>query len=78
MISRSNTVNLSNMPVKSEKVYSASTDSPDDSLASSLASLHIGEVSDQWKITHFEKSPPVRAVLIPITLPDTRFRCLLI
>jgi len=64
MISRTNTVNLSNMPVASEKVYSTGTDSADDSLASSLAALSIGEVNDQWKITRFEKSPPVRITLV--------------
>jgi aminopeptidase 2 len=60
MISRASTVNLSNMPVVSEKVYSTGKDSADDSLASSLAALSVGEVNDQWKITCFEKSPPVR------------------
>lgn len=78
MISRANTVNLSNMPVKSEKVYSTGTNSSDDSLASSLAALRIGEVNDQWKITSFEKSPPVRIALILIPSSDTRFRCPLI
>lgn len=78
MISRANTVNLSNMPVKSEGIYSAGMDSFVDSLASSLAALRIGEVKDQWKITHFEKSPPVRIALISVVPSDTRFRCLLI
>ena len=67
MISRTNTVNLSNMPVVSEK---AGTDSSGDSLASSLAALSIGEINDQWKITRFEKSPPVRIVLLSIALSD--------
>jgi aminopeptidase 2 len=78
MISRANTVNLSNMPVESEMVYSTGINTSDDSLASSLAVLHIGEVNDQWKITRFEKSPPVRVALISIVQSDTRFRCLLI
>ena len=60
MISRANTVNLSNMPVQSEKLYSTDMDSSDGSLISYLTSLRIGEASDQWKITRFEKSPPVR------------------
>ena len=64
MISRANTVNLSNMPVVSEKVYSIGTNSADDSLASSLATLSISEINDQWKITRFEKSPPVRITLV--------------
>lgn len=67
MISRTNTVNLSNMPVVSEK---AGTDSSGDSLASSLAALSIGEINDQWKITRFEKSPPVRIVLLSIALSN--------
>jgi len=64
MISRSNTVSLSNMPVVSEKVYSTGADPVDDSLASSFAALSIGEVNNQWKITRFEKSPPVRITLV--------------
>ena len=71
MISRANTVNLSNMPVVAEKVYSTGADSTDDSLASSLAALSIGEVSDQWKITRFEKSPPVRVVTLSAILSNT-------
>ena len=68
MISRANTSNLSNMPVESEKNYSTGTDSSDDSLASSLAALHIGGVTNQWKVTRFEKSPPVSIVLVSIAL----------
>ena len=67
MISRVNTVNLSNMPVVTEKV---GPDSTDDSLVSSLAALSIGEINDQWKITRFEKSPPVRIILLSIALSD--------
>ena len=59
MISRVNTVNLSNMPAVSEKTYSTGADSSDDSLAHSLATLSIGGVNNQWKITRFQKSPPV-------------------
>jgi len=70
MISRADTVNLSNMPVVSEKVYSTGADSADDSLASSLAALSIGEVSNQWKITRFEKSPLVRMIILLIILSD--------
>ena len=76
MISRTNTVNLSNMPVASEKVYSTGADSVDDSLASSLAALSIGEVNDQWKITRFEKSPPVRITLVWVAPADVGSRCL--
>jgi aminopeptidase 2 len=64
MISRPDTVNLSNMPVASEKVYSTGMNSADDSLASSIAALSIGEVNNQWKITRFEKSPPVCITLV--------------
>ena len=78
MISRANTVNLSNMPVKSEMVYSSGVNSSDDSLVSSLAALRIGEVNDHWKITRFEKSPPVCIALILVVASDARFRCLLI
>ena len=63
MISRVDTVNLSNMPAVSEKIYSTGTDSSDDSLAYSLAALSIGEVNSQWKITRFQESPPVRVAL---------------
>lgn len=70
MVSRSNTVNLSNMPVESEGPYSAGTDSTDDSLASALAAFTIGETNDQWKITRFAKSPPVRITLLSIASSD--------
>ena len=78
MISRANTVNLSNMPVVSEKV---GTDSTEDSLVSSLAALSIGKINDQWKITRFEKSPPVCIILPSITPSDAHLdvhlsRCL--
>ena len=78
MISRTNTVNLSNMPVESEMVYSTGVNSSDDSLVSSLAALRVGEVNDQWKITRFERSPPVGIVRISVVSSDVGFRCLLI
>ena len=70
MVSRANTVNLSNMPVVSEEPCSTDTGSTDDSLASSLSALCIGKVDDRWKITRFEKSPPVRAIPVLIAQPD--------
>ena len=78
MVSRANTINLSNMPVKSEDVYSIDTVFLNDSLASSLAALRISGVDDQWKVTHFEKSPLVCVVPISIAVSDAGFRCLLI
>ena len=72
MVSRANTVNLSNMPVVSEGPCSTGTGSADDSLVSSLSALCIDKekVDDQWKITHFQKSPPVRNILVLIAQPD--------
>jgi len=70
MVSRANTVNLSNMPVASEEPCSAGTGTAGDSLAASLSALCIDEVDDQWKITHFEKSPPVRIIPVLIVQPD--------
>lgn len=58
MISRSNTVNLSNMPAISEEVYKSGSNPADDSLASRLSTLSIGELTDEWKITRFETTPP--------------------
>jgi aminopeptidase 2 len=72
MISRSNTVNLSNMPVISEEVYKSGSDSADDSLASRLSTLSIGELTDEWKITRFETTPPASlAFLDNCSLSDT-------
>jgi aminopeptidase 2 len=60
MVSRSNTVNLSNMAVTSEEVYKQGSNIDDDALVSKLSALSIGSVTDLWKITRFETTPPVR------------------
>ena len=69
MISRIDTVNLSNMPAKSERIYSTDLSSSDDSLASFLAAIPVGEIDDQWKITHFEKS-------LLVSIAELRLCCL--
>jgi len=64
MISRSNTVNLSNMPIISEEVYKPGSSTAVDSLASRLSSLSIGELTDEWKVTRFETTPPMSSYIV--------------
>lgn len=66
LISRVDTVNLSNMSVASESVYELDaadrTDSAVSWLSEKLAALALGGTidNDKWKITRFNTSPPVR------------------
>ena len=68
MISRSDTVNLSNMPVVSEKPFAETSESEKDGKAigklAKMFSLKSETTSSDatkgWKITRFEKTPLVR------------------
>lgn len=60
MISRSETVNISNMSVKSEVVYDPSS-AVDTNLGTLLSTI---SKDVQWKITKFEKSPPMSSYLV--------------
>ena len=61
MISRADTVNLSNMPVESEEVIEHSFNIPDD-LIDLLASTKSD--SDKWKITKFQTTPLMSSYLV--------------
>ncbi|KAJ7472122.1 leucyl aminopeptidase [Mycena latifolia] len=60
MVSRSNTVNLSNMPATSEEVYDSSSalDVDFTSIVSTLPK------DSQWKITKFQTTPPMSCYLV--------------
>jgi aminopeptidase 2 len=61
MISPSDTVNLSNMPIASEEIYKPkATPVGDPSLEALFSTLAIADNSQaQWKISKFETTPPV-------------------
>jgi len=65
MISRADTVNLSNMPVLSEKIYT--TDAKDEALTTIFSALTIharDHMEEAWKITKFMTTPLVGLVLV--------------
>jgi len=68
MISRSDTVNLSNMPAKSEDIFDPNAGRSDDTvtwLSDKLGSLGLAQdESEKWKITRFAKSPPMSTYLV--------------
>ncbi|EPQ58615.1 hypothetical protein GLOTRDRAFT_36981 [Gloeophyllum trabeum ATCC 11539] len=68
MISRTDTVNLSNMPAISEELYvpGAFADSMKKSpaLAKFLASLGTGDQADKWKITRFDTTPIMSTYIV--------------
>jgi hypothetical protein len=60
MISRADTVNLSNMPVAHETEYRAGTSGSDPLLDKLLSSLFVPDTNpEKWKITNFETTPLV-------------------
>ncbi|KAJ7102847.1 leucyl aminopeptidase [Mycena epipterygia] len=60
MVSRSETVNISNMPATSEAVYN-----PNSALSTDLAGLLSTLSKDiQWKITKFQETPPMSSYLV--------------
>ena len=66
LISRANTVNLSNMPVVSEKPFT--TSSEDDpsvgKLAKAFSKLKTSDSETGWKITKFETTPLISSYLV--------------
>ncbi|KAJ7812088.1 hypothetical protein B0H14DRAFT_2858160 [Mycena olivaceomarginata] len=63
MISRAETVNISNMPAESEVAYDPTSASESDgSLGTLLSALPRKDV--QWKITKFAKTPPMSSYLV--------------
>ncbi|RDX52652.1 hypothetical protein OH76DRAFT_1553921 [Lentinus brumalis] len=61
LVSRVNSVNLSNMPAISEEVYKPDSVDKDTWLAKKMATLPD---ADQWKVTKFETTPPVSTYLV--------------
>ncbi|KAI1788458.1 peptidase family M1-domain-containing protein [Ganoderma leucocontextum] len=61
LVSRVNSVNLSNMPATSEEVYKPESADKDSWLTKKMASLSD---AGQWKVTRFETTPPVSTYLI--------------
>ncbi|PCH38958.1 hypothetical protein WOLCODRAFT_141023 [Wolfiporia cocos MD-104 SS10] len=66
LISRADTVNLSNMSVASEKVYETVSETDESWLTAKLSSLTTNEAaaSVKWKITRFHTSPPMSTYLV--------------
>ncbi|KAJ7187123.1 leucyl aminopeptidase [Mycena filopes] len=60
MISRADTVNISNMAAESEVVYDPNS-TVDDALATLFAAL---PKDTPWKVTKFQKSPPMSSYLV--------------
>lgn len=87
MVSRSNAVNLSNMPVLDERPYTGSAvDWEEGKTTGKTAGKTVGKLlktlktelkttsegeSEGWKVTRFDKTPLVR--LVPLSKPPTCF-----
>lgn len=63
MISRADTVNLSNMPAVSEEVYEPNAIVPGD--IGELLSSTLNQ-EDKWKITKFETTPPMSSYIVAV------------
>ncbi|KAI0373350.1 leucyl aminopeptidase [Pilatotrama ljubarskyi] len=61
LVSRVNSVNLSNMPAVSEEVYKPESAAKDSWIGKKLSTLPN---PGQWKITRFETTPPVSTYLV--------------
>ncbi|KAG6919995.1 hypothetical protein DXG01_013344 [Tephrocybe rancida] len=61
LISRADTVNLSNMPATSEEVYSAAAAKPNEHR--DLAKLY-SSLDETWKITTFQSTPPMSTYIV--------------
>jgi aminopeptidase 2 len=67
LISRADTVNLSNLSVASEEVYSAPKADPSSTipaLTKWLSDLTFGAEKEQWKITRFDPTPKMSTYLV--------------
>ncbi|KAI6109137.1 hypothetical protein EDD16DRAFT_1615680 [Pisolithus croceorrhizus] len=68
MISRADTVNLSNMPAMSEEVCTAGmTDNEGNALLALFSKLGFHDevqVKDEWKITRFKTTPPMSTYIV--------------
>ncbi|KAG6832426.1 hypothetical protein H0H87_001586 [Tephrocybe sp. NHM501043] len=61
LISRADTVNLSNMPATSEDVYTPAAAKPNEH--PDLAKLY-SSLDDTWKITQFQSTPPMSTYIV--------------
>ncbi|KAG6813612.1 hypothetical protein H0H92_009229 [Tricholoma furcatifolium] len=61
LISRADTVNLSNMPAVSEEVYTPAAAKPNEH--PDLAKL-FSSLDDSWKITQFQNTPPMSTYIV--------------
>ncbi|KAI0747687.1 peptidase family M1-domain-containing protein [Daedaleopsis nitida] len=61
LVSRANSVNLSNMPAVSEEVYRPESAEKESWLAKKMATLAD---PGQWKVTKFDTTPPVSTYLV--------------
>ncbi|KAG9226085.1 hypothetical protein CCMSSC00406_0004996 [Pleurotus cornucopiae] len=61
MVSRANTVSLSNMPSVSEEVYKSGNVEADSALGKLLSTL---DHSEEWKITKFQPTPPMSSYIV--------------
>jgi aminopeptidase 2 len=75
MISRADTVNLSNMPVVEETEYRGGAPGNDPSLDKLLSSLSVEDKdpAEKWKVTKFETTPLVCAYFIALVFPAYHF-----
>ncbi|OAX41307.1 hypothetical protein K503DRAFT_848469 [Rhizopogon vinicolor AM-OR11-026] len=66
MISRNDTVNLSNMPITSEEIYKPKATNVEDPSLEALFSKLTAEDSPEarWKISKFETTPPMSTYLV--------------
>jgi aminopeptidase 2 len=81
MISRADTVNLSNMSITSEEIYEPKTTKVEDPSVEALFSALTTQDSPeaQWKISKFQITPPVRRHHLGGFLNQKLvYRCLLI
>lgn len=64
LISREDTVNLSNMPVISETVYSNKIPFSDEHLGVPELLSSLKNEGDKWKITRFQTTPPMSSYIV--------------
>lgn len=60
MISRSDTVNLANMPVSSEAPFGENLPAGAEKLVGLFPYEDSSSAKNNWKVSVFEKTPPVR------------------
>jgi aminopeptidase 2 len=65
LVSRSGTVNLSNMPAVSEETYENAGESAEQGPVQKLfEASNVADASKGWKVTRFAKTPRVRLLFL--------------